>query len=302
MFKKLFSIISILICSVLFTGCINMKITDEYTVNKDMSVDHTYQLLVDNSMSGFSDEINSGLHENLAERGFSNIVNAYEGNYFGKKGSKHIEADSNFGESFNNKYVRVTDNTKDYLLFKHVDITANIDFQSLMEGTADSELINLNEYKLTINLPVKFTESNAQNVYNENKSATWSFVPKDGKGIVHFECNVLNMPIIIILLAVLFAAVAFLVLAKFVSTILGTKTLAKNTCSNCGTAIKGDEVFCGNCGAQIDKSDAVLNKVESNEASKKCPKCSATISEEDVFCAECGSILKEEVSEVNNEV
>ena len=197
--KKFLTIVLTLISCLLLTSCVNVKISDEYTVNEDFSIDNTFQVLVDNNMAMFSDEINKALYNSFTEKGFENIVSAYDGYSFGKKGTKHFEASNSISDVINNQYISITDNSIDYFLFKHFDITANIDIQGIL-STTDTEMITLTEYKITINLPIPFSETNSQNVSEDKKSATWYISPSNSNNEIHLECNIINVNNIIITL------------------------------------------------------------------------------------------------------
>lgn len=285
MIKKLFTFLSICLCSLLLTGCINMKIADEYTLNEDMSIDRTFQILVSNNMYGFADQINSALYENLSESGYSNIVNAYDSDYFGKKGTRHIDADLGMAGAISNKYVRVEDNSQDFFIFKHVDITAYIDFNNILNNNQNSDMVTLTEYKLTLNLPIAFSETNAQNVYNNGKSATWRFAPSSGSGTVHFECNVPNkdnIQFLLICVAGIFGFILFVKILSFAYSISQASSGPK--CPNCGVKININTTFCGNCGHQLYQEP---NSV-TDENSAKCPQCGAALKEDSLFCGNCG--------------
>jgi len=255
MLRKFFTFVSIILCSLFLTGCIDIKVADEYTVNEDLSVDHTFEILVGNNMYAFANRINEGLYENLSDSGYSNIIDAYDSDSFGKKGTKHIELNGEIGSALSNQYVSITDNSQDYFIFKHVDIIANIDFQNILNNNANSDLINFTEYKLTLNIPTAFTDTNAQNVYNEGKSATWHFVPKNGNGTVHFECNVPNKKNIQVLLIGTAVIFGFIILVKVLSYAFSAPKYSNTIkCPNCGFDIKYNDLFCGNCGCKLKET------------------------------------------------
>lgn len=287
MLKKIFLLFSIILCSVFLTGCINLKVADEFTVKEDRSIEHSYQILVGNNMYAFANRINETISEALSEKGFSNIVDAYDSDYFGKKGTQYYELDNGMGNAISSNYVSVNDNSQDYFVFKHVDITAYIDFQKILNENNDKDLVSFTEYKLTINLPVAFTETNAHNVYNDGKSATWRFVPSSGSGTIHFECNVpnkQNIQIILICVACLFGLILLIRVLTFILSFSNRQNdIIK--CPKCGEKLEEGTLFCGNCGYNLNQ-DSYVEEISENQI--KCPNCSAILKESDEFCGECG--------------
>lgn len=306
MLKKLFTFFSIILCSLFLTGCINIKVADEYTVNEDRSIDHAFQILVGNNMYGFANRINDTLYENLSESGYTNIVDAYDSDSFGKKGFQHFDINEGMGYAISNDYVTVTDNSSDYFILKHVDITASIDFNKVLNDNADDDLVNFTEYKLTINLPVAFKQTNASNVYNEGKSATWYFVPKSGKGTIHFEFYIPNKDNIKLLLICVAVFFGFILLIKILSLLNSSVPASQSKsednskeCPNCGVRLKKDDAFCSECGCKLDNTDSVTNTI--NKLDNKCPNCGTELNDEDLFCGNCGYKIKDN-TEVNNEM
>ena len=171
-------------------------------------------------------------------------------------------------------------------MFKHVDITANINFQEILNKNRDAELITFQEYKLTINLPVAFTETNAQNVYNEGKSATWRFAPSSGSGTVHFECNLPNAEHIRLILICVAGLFGFILFIKIVSFAASKKYY--ETCPNCGSKIAVGGTFCGNCGYKL------VNDIFEDEVTERCPQCGAELIEDALFCGNCGYKLSQD--------
>ena len=292
MLKKIFTIFSICLCSLFLTGCINMKVADEYTLNDDLSMDHTFQILVSNNMYGFADKINSVLYENFSESGFSNIVNTHDNDYFGQKGTRHLYAGSGLSGDISNKYIRVVDNSADYFIFKHIDINAYIDFSNMLNDIDNSELITITEYKLTLNLPVAFTNSNAHNVYNDGKSATWRFLPSSGAATVHFECNIPNKDNIKFLLICVAGIFGFIIFIKILSVVYSINNSSSNKkCPNCGAKIKNNRTFCNNCGHQLYHETKVSEEINNNQ---KCPNCGTELNNDDEFCGNCGTKVTEQ--------
>ena len=143
-------------------------------------------------------------------------------------------------------------------------------------------MVSLNEYKLTINLPIPFVNTNAQKMSDDNKSATWLFYP-NSENLMHFEVIMPNQKNIKIVLIGLVGVVGLIILIKLLQ--LACRNNKKSSseqknitekCPNCSTPIDEQEEFCGNCGTKLYKF---------------CPQCGHKNLTNADFCEECGNKL-----------
>ncbi len=227
--KKLVSIFLLVFCTVFLTGCVDLKINEELTINQDGSMDHSIQFLSSDNMLIFEKEIKDGFTKTLSEKGFGNLSPVKEMDYFGVKGSNHIDKTGKIGYfdlsscyDSSNKYFHLIDNSVDYFLFKYYDLTVNVDVDGMFSDV-NNEMVTLSEYKFTLNLPVKILESNANNVYNNNQSATW-LLSIGGKNSIHAEFIVINIQNIVILTC----SLVLLLILLIVLLILKKKKRLKN--------------------------------------------------------------------------
>lgn len=58
-------------------------------------------------------------------------------------------------------------------------------------------------------------------------------------------------------------------------------------CTNCGSKLEEDSVFCSKCGTHKDSTDKYFY----------CEKCGTKISEDAAFCTECGTPIPEKILE-----
>lgn len=257
--KKIFLFIMIILVSTFTTGCVNVKINEELTINKDKTANHTIQILASDNVNMFQDRIEQGMTNSLNNLGMLNTSQVSELDYFGIKGSK----DFSFEELSNqeNQYFKIQDNSVDYFVYKHMNYTVNIDVDNIFKEY-DPNFVTLEDYKFTLNLPVKITNSNAQNVFNEDQSATWH-LSRNANNTIHVEFNVINPTNIAISIMGLFLILLFTIII-FVS--IKMKNKKTNTpiitdqsnnladlndcfCGNCGTKVKPAMKYCPNCGA-----------------------------------------------------
>lgn len=251
MLKKFLLMILLFISSVIMTGCVDVKIDEEITINKDKTIAHELKCLINNNVSMFESEITEGLISGLKDAGFSNISQIREGNGFGVKGES-ISAINDDLSSVTNQYITITNNTRDYFIFKHYDINANFDLNSLVGDDYNPNLVSLSEYKFTLNLPVKISKTNAKNVFNNNKSATWYFYV-DNDNFIHIECNVINPVNLIISLLCL-----SLIILLSVQNLL-RKYSKTHKCPKCGSKIKQNDIYCSKCGYELNLSETNNN-------------------------------------------
>ena len=244
---------------IMCTGCIELKVQEELTINTDRTAVHSLKCLVNDEMDGFSERINETISSKLQEAGFVNIIPAKEMGFFGMKGTKHQELNQ-VTQSFG-KYFSFFDNSTDYFLFKYIDVTLNIDMTSILHDI-ESEIVTLTEYKFILNLPVKIKQSNSNRIYNKGKSAIW-YLGKNMDNSIHVEFIAWNIENIILTTILL-----FIILLIFLTTIVARKN-AKNTklhtnneqnsvalvkkdiCPHCSAILDDNAKFCGNCGNKI---------------------------------------------------
>lgn len=280
-FKRLFLAFAILSCCLVSSGCINLKIADEYTINSDMSAEHSFEYLVGNNLYMFEEQIDDSIYEHLEDAGYTDITNVRDENYFGMKGSQYINS-FNFDNVKQNDYVQITDNSKDYYIFKYINIDANVNLDEILNTEDADGMVSLNEYKLTINLPIPFVKTNAQKMSDDNKSATWLFYPNNDN-FMHFEVVMPNQKNIKITLIGLAGVVGLIILIKLLQLACGNNKKSSSEqknitekCPNCSTPINGQEEFCGNCGTKLYKF---------------CPQCGHKNLTNADFCEECGNKL-----------
>ena len=111
--------------------------------------------------------------------------------------------------------------------------------------------MTLEDYKFTLNLPVKITDSNAQNVFNDNHSATWHLY-RGSNNTMHVEFDVINPTNIIISVVVFFLIVSFIIILLVV--LLNKKPKKTNTTKLAKQNEKhtsSKTYFCGECGTKI---------------------------------------------------
>ena len=132
--KKFTYIITLIFFSIFLTGCVDVKINEEVTVNTDKSIDHSISLLASDDASFAEDCIKEKFTEILKDKGFGNFVEQKEFDFFGIKGSTHIDMnkknsypDGILRTNISNKYVHLSYNSTDYYLFKYYYLTVSID-------------------------------------------------------------------------------------------------------------------------------------------------------------------------------
>ena len=158
--------------------------------------------------------------------------------------------------------------------FKYYDITVNVDINGMFDSV-DNEMVTLSEYKFTLNLPVRIQYANANNVYNDNKSATWLFT-RDGQNSIHVEFYVINYENIIIVGSVLILLIVLLIVLIIINNVKKKKRKRRNQarpqninppenteqqktvgyskyCPNCGAKLGPEDVFCGECGTKVNR-------------------------------------------------
>ena len=91
--KKITYIITLIFFSIFLTGCVDVKINEEVTVNADKSIDHSISLLASDDASFAEDCIKEKFTEILKDKGFGNFVEQNEFDFFGIKGSAHMDMD-----------------------------------------------------------------------------------------------------------------------------------------------------------------------------------------------------------------
>lgn len=64
------------------------------------------------------------------------------------------------------------------------------------------------------------------------------------------------------------------------------ETFGKKCCESCGATLKAEDVFCSQCGAQVEEDD-----FSDAEGIKHCQNCGAEHSEDQKFCGKCGTKL-----------
>ncbi|MCM1264893.1 MAG: zinc-ribbon domain-containing protein [Candidatus Gastranaerophilales bacterium] len=247
--KKILSILMLILCSFFLTGCVNVKIDEELTVNPDKTVNHSVKCLVSNNVSMFADEINDGFSTTLKDAGFVNIIPVTDMDYFGMQGMKDIAVDD-LTQSWN-KYFSVENNSKDYFIFKYVNMTVNVDVSSIFDGY-NNDVVKLSEYKFTLNLPVKMLECNSQNIFNDGKSATWYFGLNESNSM-HVEFiawDVKNCVIAGISLSGIIILTIVLILLRRKKR-KSENAINKKLCPYCSAPIKDDDTFCGSCGKKL---------------------------------------------------
>lgn len=247
--KKFLSFFMLILCSFFLTGCVNVKIDEELTLNPDKTATHSVKCLVSNNVSMFSEEINEGFTTTLKDAGFVNIIPVTDMDYFGMKGIKDVSTED-MTQSWN-KFFTVEDNTKDFFIFKYVDMTVNVDISSMFDGY-NNEVVKLSEYKFTLNLPVKMIECNSENIFNDGKSATWYF-GLDQSNSMHVEFiawDINNCIIAGVSLVGILILLTVLILLKQRKR-KSEKALDKNVCPYCSAEIKPNDVFCGSCGKKL---------------------------------------------------
>ena len=87
----------------------------------------------------FSEEINEGFTTTLKDAGFVNIIPVTDMDYFGMKGIKDVSTED-MTQSWN-KFFTVEDNTKDFFIFKYVDMTVNVDISSSQVNSVNKEYL-----------------------------------------------------------------------------------------------------------------------------------------------------------------
>lgn len=258
--KKITCIITLLFFSIFLTGCVDVKINEEVTVNADKSIDHSISLLASDDVSFAEDCIKEKFTEILKDKGFGNFVEQNEFDFFGMKGSTHIDMDKEnsypdgiLKTNISNKYIHLSDNSTDYFLFKYYDLTVSIDIDA-MHKDVQNDLLNLLEYRYTLNLPVKIRNSNANNVYNDDKSATW-ILSKDGKNSLHVEFIVINIENLIIISSILIILLFLMILRMYLVSKNKRNNKQKvqinNRCPNCKSIVNASDAFCTKCGTKI---------------------------------------------------
>lgn len=257
--KKFTYIITLIFLSIFLTGCVDVKINEEVTVNSDKSIDHSISLLANDDASFAEDCIKEKFTEILKDKGFGNFVEQNEFDFFGIKGSAHMDMDKKnsypdgiLKTNISNKYVHLSDNSTDYFLFKYYDLTLSIDIDA-MHKDVQNGLLNLLEYRYTLNLPVKIRNSNANSVYNDDKSATW-ILAKNGKNSLHVEFIIINIEHLIIISSILIILLLLLILRMYFinkNKKHNKKTQLNRLCPNCKSAVNVSDVFCTKCGTKL---------------------------------------------------
>ena len=290
--KNIFLFLVIVIVGSFTTGCVSVKVNEELTINEDKTANHTIQILASDNVSMFQDRIEQGITNSLNNLGMLNTSQVSEINYFGIKGSKDFSFDELSDQG--NQYFSIQDDSVDYFVYKHMNYTVNIDVDSIFKDY-DPSFVTLEDYKFTLNLPVKITDSNAQNVFNDNHSATWHLY-RGSNNTMHVEFDVINPTNIIISVVVFFLIVSFIIILLVVllnkkPKKTNTTTLAKQNekhtssktyfCGECGTKINQDMEYCPNCGARIE--------IETTENDiQYCGNCGAQIKSSMEYCPNCG--------------
>ena len=260
--KKITYIITLIFFSIFLTGCVDVKINEEVTVNADKSIDHSISLLASDDVSFAEDCIKEKFTEILKDKGFGNFVEQNEFDFFGMKGSTHIDMDKEnsypdgiLKTNISNKYIHLSDNSTDYFLFKYYDLTVSIDIDA-MHKDVQNDLLNLLEYRYTLNLPVKIRNSNANNVYNDDKSATW-ILAKNSKNSLHVEFIIINIEHLIIISSILIILLLLLTLRMhIISKKKNNKRIKIQTnkqCPNCKSIVNISDDFCTKCGTKLIK-------------------------------------------------
>lgn len=266
--KKILFGLLLISCSLFLTGCIDIKVDEELTLNTDKTMTHSVKLLASDTACFVGDTVMDSFRDALKNNGFETVVPAREINYFGMKGVNQLEKISSIGGI--NKFFSVTDNSLNFFIFKYYNITVNADLSSLFSDV-DNDVVTLSEYKFTLNLPVKIFKSNAYSTFNDEKSAVW-YLATDGQSILHVEFIVFDLVCSLIFLGVIILAILFSVFVvtkkdKHESKIDQVKEIIKSTdtnnentenetltssyCSNCGASVSEEDMFCGECGAKL---------------------------------------------------
>lgn len=259
MLKKIFIFVMLILISSFTTGCVNVKINDELTINKDKTVNHTIQILASDNANMFQERIEEEIIKTLNNIGIHNTTQVSEIDHFGIKGSKDFSLEDIPNQG--NQYFSIQDNSVDYFVFKHMNYTANINVDFLF-SEYEPNLVTLEDYKFTLNLPEKITNSNAQKVFNNSKSATWH-LKQDQNNTIHVEFNVINPLNIVISVLLLCSIILFIIIIMYTKNKKNNKfsnqeTINKNEdsqysvqyCGNCGTEIKSNIKYCPNCGTK----------------------------------------------------
>lgn len=296
--KNIFLFLIIVLISSFTTGCVNVKVSEELTINKDKTANHTIQILASDNVSMFQERIEQGITNSLNNLGILNTSQVSEIDYFGIKGSKDFSLDelSNQG----NQYFSIQDDSIDYFIYKHMNYTVNIDVDAIFKEY-DPNFVTLEDYKFTLNLPVKITNSNAQKVFNEDKSAAWHLY-RGSNNTMHVEFNVINPTNIIISVVGVFLIFSFIVILFVVITNkkhrkANTTKLTQNQehtnsetcfCGECGAKINHNVEYCPNCGAKI-KVSTFKNDIQ------YCGNCGTQIKSSMEYCPNCGMEIVRDV-------
>lgn len=259
MIKKIFIFIMLIFICSFSTGCVNIKINEELTINKDKTANHTIQILASDDDNMFQERIEEEITNTLNNLGIYNTTQVSEIDHFGIKGSKDFSLEELPNQG--NQYFSIQDNSIDYFIFKHMNYTANINVDSFF-SEYEPNLITLEDYKFTLNLPEKITNSNAQKVFNNAQSATWH-LHRNQNNTIHVEFNVINPLNIVISILLLCSIILFIIIIIYTrnkenNDVSNHKTINKNEnskdnvqyCENCGTEIKSNIKYCPNCGTK----------------------------------------------------
>lgn len=200
--KTIGIIVSLLICLIMLTGCVNINY--EVKVNKDGSGDISYVYAFSKetleSLKVSVDEMIASSKEQAEKNGYK--TESYEDKEnLGFKATKHIgslETEFSLQDAFGDEYVKDNENNsikvkKD--LFK-TEITQNAE----IDLTSMSEIATLVKMKYTVKLPVSIKSNNATKV--DGQSLTWELKGGEVNKIEYTAVGINVMTILGIVLVV----------------------------------------------------------------------------------------------------
>ena len=212
--KTIGLIVSLLICLIMLTGCVNINY--EVKINKDGSgeISYVYAFSKDalNSLQTSADDMTSSMKEQ-AEGNDYNIEKYEDDEYEGFKATKtvsNLEEEFSLQEAFGDEYVKETDEEADNgIKIDNNGFKTIISQNGEIDLTAMKDIASMVKMKYTVVLPVDVKSHNATEA--NGRTLTWDLVGGEVNKIEYHAESINILPIVLLfVLAVVIIATCVL--------------------------------------------------------------------------------------------